>query len=145
MTKNATVSRVEEKASVVTTTERQFSPAEIANAQAERDRLGLQLENAVDALQKREDELARIEDAERKAKRILAMTQPQQGFESERRRAEEVLAHCAQRRAEVLPLVENRRRYVQEVKAQLARLPSAALRQQDTIRALAQELSAPLP
>jgi hypothetical protein len=132
MSKNATVQKA-------------WSPAELDGFALERERLGLRLQNAMEALQKREDELAQVVVAEVNAHKVLNLTEGQLGYTDERSRAREVLEHCAQRRRELEPLIENHRRYVSEIKAELAKIPSRAISARDEVHKLARELSRSLP
>jgi hypothetical protein len=120
--KNATA----QNASVATTVERQLSPAEIAVVQDRRDRLNLRLEESIAALSRVEDEFSRVESAEAKARRFLSLSESTPGFGGQRERAEEILAHCARRRAKVEPRLENRRRMVSEIRAHLDAILTAS-------------------
>jgi hypothetical protein len=104
----------------------EMSPAEIAVAQDRRDRLSLRLEESIAALSRVEDEFSRVESAEAKARRFLSLSESTSGFGGQRARAAEILAHCAQRRVEVVPRLENRRRMVSEIRAQLDAIPTAS-------------------
>src|SRR5262249_29822517 len=114
-------------------------------ADRERDVLGMRLQSAETALQKREDQLARVISAEQNAAQVIDLSEGQEGFTAERARAKEILAHCATRRRELEPLVENWRQAVGKIKTQLAAIPTRAIQQRDHVRALARLLSSPLP
>lgn len=124
---------------------KQLSPAEIADAEDRRSKLTLQLENALQALDKSETQLAQVIEAERDASTLLSETKELEGFYSQRIRANEVLAHSVQRRAELEPRVENWRQTVRRLREQISLLPVNAIAKQDKLHDLARRLSSPLP
>jgi len=123
----------------------QLSPAEIQEADLERDRLTMRLQAAERALEKREAQLAGVINAEQNASQVIELTDGKEGFAAERGRARDVIAHCTARRRELEPLVTNWRASVSQIKAQLEKIPARAIQQRDHVRALARLLSSPLP
>ena len=122
----------------------QLSPFEIEAANDDRERLLTRLNNARQALQRREGELGEVCRREEAGKRFLEISTGVLGFESQRARARELLEHCANRKRELNPLIENRRNEVSDLQKKLSRVPDAALDQKELIE-LGRSLSAPLP
>lgn len=144
--KSSAVSQSREVSATPTATvDKALSPLQIDEARAERVRLTLRLENAQEQLAKRQDQLSRVCAAEQNATRLLSLTKADDRYRSERARAEEVLERCASRKRELEPLIESTRKLVSQIRGDLAKIPSIALRQVDDIAALARQLSSPLP
>jgi hypothetical protein len=122
-----------------------LSPFQLEAAHDERERLLMRLDNARQAMHRRNDELLEVVRREETATRFLNISSGHPGFESRRRRAQELTEHCAARRQEIEPRVENSRLAVKELEEKLSRIPVAAIDRQCELEELGRQLSAPLP
>jgi chromosome segregation ATPase len=122
-----------------------LSPFELEAANEERERLVTRLNNARQALQRRRDELDEVGRREEQAIKFSNISSGISGFDSHRLRAQELIEHCANRRRELEPLVENRLREVSELEQKLSRVPEAALDRSSELIELGRSLSSPLP
>jgi hypothetical protein len=121
--------------------EKSLTPHEIREYESQYSQLHERLGSAKEALASCETVLHQVLDAEEKAARFLKLSEQVEGFGNERIKAQEVLDDCVNRRAEIEPRIQNRKRQVSQIQAELSLIPRATLVRQLELRELARQLS----